>query len=377
MSGSGLILHAIETDGPGGAEQMLMRLALEYQRRGTRQLACLLKDGWLADRLRDAGIEVHVEPLRRARDLGWVPRMLRFVRRRQVSAIHSHEFTSSVYMAAVARAAVVPMVATFHGRGFFGGSAVRRAAVRGVSRFASVTAVSNDVRDFLVGEVGVRSDRVTVVRNGVDTDHFSGDVPRGRAFREAHGIGPDDLCVGALGSYYPVKGHRFLVEAMAAVVRVHPAARLLIAGQGELEQALRDQAAGLGLARAVSIIGYQEDPRALLSALDLYVMPSLSEGLPLALLEAASSGCPIVASRVGGIPEVVVDGHSGRLVPPGDPASLSAAITELLGDAPARRSFAANATALVRAHWSLRSAASAYLRLLGLPQCADASEVVA
>ena len=130
----------------------------------------------------------------------------------------------------------------------------------------------------------------------------------------------------AVGNLYPVKDHATLLRALARL----PAARVAIAGRGDQEEPLRRLAAELGLSDRVHLLGLRDDVETVFAAADVFVQPSLSEGLPLAVLEAMANGLPVVATRVGGIPEAVVDGKTGLLVPPGDPAALAAALAAVL-----------------------------------------------
>jgi glycosyltransferase involved in cell wall biosynthesis len=150
---------------------------------------------------------------------------------------------------------------------------------------------------------------------------------------------------------------------MKKVVTVDPRVKLVLAGQGPLAEDLRKQANNNGLEANVQIVGYVEDTPGFLSALDIFVMPSLSEGQPLALLEAAANGRCIVATRVGGIPEIVANNESAVLVPPGDVVSLANALVFLIAESSLRVDLAANA-AMLAERWSIQRTADQYIALL-------------
>jgi glycosyltransferase involved in cell wall biosynthesis len=158
---------------------------------------------------------------------------------------------------------------------------------------------------------------------------------RDRVRRELS-IAPGELLIVSVGNLYPVKGHAVLIDALATL-RDRAGWRLAIAGRGEEEPRLRAQAAAAGIGERVHLLGFRDDVADIFAAGDLFAMPSLSEGLPLALVEAMSFGLPVVISRVGGVPEVVTNDVEGLLVPPSDPGALALAIRSLLDD-PARRS---------------------------------------
>lgn len=359
-----MILHLIETGGPGGAEQMLLRLADEYSRRGLAQMVCLRKEGWLAGEVRRRGIPLEVKPLGRLPDLAWLRELRTLARTRGVAAIHAHEFAMNVQGALLAKWLCIPSVGTVHGKGYYADKWVRRLTYRAASRLTSLVAVSEDIRSNLITLVGVKPQRVTVIPNGVDTERFRFDAEKRSLIRSSLGVRDDQLLLGTVGSYYPVKGHRFLVDAVGKLTPLFPELQLVMAGQGPLAEALRKQADERGLGERVRVIGYVEDTAGFLSALDIFIMPSLSEGQPLALLEAAANGRCIVATDVGGIPEIIANGVSGIIVSAGDADALADAVALLAADPDRRRGLAAGALAAVQGGWSIRRTADRYLALL-------------
>jgi glycosyltransferase involved in cell wall biosynthesis len=182
--------------------------------------------------------------------------------------------------------------------------------------------------------------------------------------RAKYGVSDNQLLLGTVGSYYLVKGQRFLIDAMKKVIAIYPMVKMVMAGQGPLAEDLRKQVNNNGLGANVQIVGYVEDTPGFLSALDIFVMPSLSEGQPLALLEAAANGRCIVATHVGGIPEIVANNKSAVLVPPGDVDSLADALVVLIAEPGFRVDLAANASMLVQKRWSIQRTADQYLALL-------------
>ena len=233
----------------------------------------------------------------------------------------------------------------------------------------------------------VARERITVIPSGVDCAHFRPPTADERAqSRAALGLGDADLAVGAVGALEPRKGHRYLVEAMALLERDDAAAEggglprdnfvrqapapprrvvAIIAGDGSLRDPLaaeiRRLRVGDGGSRprsgAVRLVGRVDDARAILWALDIFAMPSLSEGLGVALLEAMACGLPAVASRVGGIVDAVDDGRTGMLVAPGDAHALAGALADLSAEAPARIAMGAAARAMAVEHFSMASMA--------------------
>src|SRR5438105_4728097 len=168
---------------------------------------------------------------------------------------------------------------------------------------------------------GIRRRDIDMVRNGV---RFT---PAARTtLREELSLRSGDRLLVSIGNLYPVKGHRHLIDAMGHLADRHPSLHLAIAGRGDLADALALQARALGLAHRVHFLGLRSDIANVLAAADVFVLPSLSEGLPLALLEAMLAGRPIVASAVGEVGATLDGGRAGALVPPGDSEALGAAI---------------------------------------------------
>jgi len=225
--------------------------------------------------------------------------------------------------------------------------------------------VSDAVRDDLLqSNWGLAADKVVTVHNGIDPTPFLGDLSRAVA-REAVLPGGGEGCwFGTLGRLSEVKNQRTLLRAFARVAAVEPQARLLLAGRGELEGELTELSRSLGLENHVSFLGFRRDVAQILSALDVFVLPSLREGLPLSLMEAMCSSLPVLASRVGGIPELFGDIEMGTLVDPRDEVGLAEALLALArlpeGE---RRRLGSNARGRALAHFTSEEMTRKYATL--------------
>jgi glycosyltransferase involved in cell wall biosynthesis len=352
-------LQLIETGGPGGAERVLVSLTAALTTEpGFRASAGLLKAGWVADELARRALPAAQFRIRRALDPHLVWALARHLRRAEVDLVHAHEFTMNVYGAAAAWLARVPVIATVHGRGYYAEARRRLLALRLAARSgAVVVAVSSDIQQFLESEVGIP--RVRLVPNGIDLARpASGDRDRGR---RAIGIGREPLLIGTIGNLYPVKGHRVL---LAALRELGPEVHVAIAGRGNEEGALRAQAAELGIAERVHFLGYRDDTPDLLAACDIYALPSLFEGQSLALIEAMGARLPIVATQVGGNPEVLGPKDvTGLFVPAGDPQALAVELRRLAGDPGLRGRLGEAALARAKSEFSLAAMLGRYRAL--------------
>jgi glycosyltransferase involved in cell wall biosynthesis len=345
------IAHLIESDGPGGAERTVVNLASALQAAGCPGVIVVPTggEGWLAREAAAAGVLLERFDL----DAGFTPaavrRLAALFRRHAIRLAHSHEFAMSVLTGWAARRAGAAHVATMHGSRYYAERLRRRLALRAsLALGGRLVAVSRQLAGHLSRDLWIPQDRIVTIANGIG---WSPAPPA--PLRRLLGIGPTDPLILAVGNLYPVKGHAHLVTALAHLAARHPTAHLAIAGRGELGEALRALARRLGLERRVHLLGFRCDVPALLAAADVFVLPSLSEGLPLSLLEAMFAGRPVVASDTGDVRTVLDGGRLGLLVEPGNATQLAAALDRLLTrPAEAARMGAAAAAAVAPYHLS-------------------------
>jgi glycosyltransferase involved in cell wall biosynthesis len=357
------IVLALESSGPGGAEHVLLQLSRELRRAGREVTIATMREGWMTDRARAEKIPIWVVPQRRGLDPLWIPRFARRLRREGIELLHSHEFAMNVYGGAAARLAGIPSVATLHGKSYATEARRRLVAYRWLHRGGMpLVAVSKDLASFLAPRLGLAESELRVVYNGIEVLSEPSCSDRGAAresVRSELGLDADVELVLAVGNLYPVKDHASLCRAVSHRTSLH----LAIAGRGPEEASLRRLAAELGCPERIHLLGLRDDVGRLLLAADLFAQSSRSEGLPLAVLEAMGAGAAVVATRVGGIPEAVVDGESGLLVPAGDPEALGAAIGRLIDDPTLRADLAREGRRRVIERFSLAAMADAYGRL--------------
>jgi len=320
----------------------------------------------LSGRFIDMGLEPEWFSLRRPIDWGGVSTLRKIMRRRGVEVFHAHDFTGAVYGAAACRLDRLPYVITLHGGAYYAGRAQRRVAFRWAVKGARATVgVSNATSAEAVDLLGLSAESVRVIPNGIGFE--PGDPG---AVRHELALPPGAPLILAVGNLYPVKGHAVLVAALQALRARQPELewRAVIAGRGGEEESLRAAIQSGGLDDRLTLLGFRSDVPDLLSAADVYVMPSLSEGLPLALVEAMFSATAVVASDVGGVPEVVEHQRSALLAPPSDAAALSEALEAVLTDPGLRQRLADQALAVAGARFSLEGMVRAYRRAYsGLP----------
>ena len=323
------LLQLLATGGNGGAQESYTGLMLRLDRSRYDVRALSLSAGSAVQRLRHLGIRVEV--LEEPDDELAVRELAAWLRREEIDLVHAHMYRAEVVGTRAAVAAGVPVItATVHS------SRVR--SPEDVATLASLTPmmdrliVPSDSIAHKVACEGRSGARFAVIPNGVDLSRFAGPVAPS-SFRSEFGIPVDAPLVGVIARLEAEKGHRFLLDAWSVVAREAPSAWLVLVGEGSEADALRAQAAPLP---RVVFTGRREDISSLTAELCVAVLPSLREAQGISILEAMARRRPVVATAVGGIPEVITSGIDGILVPPEDPPVLSAAILSLLGDASLR-----------------------------------------
>ena len=305
----------------GGLEKLLIEFARFANRdRFEMVFISLAGRGVLADRLESLGWTVRTMDAGSGFRPGLILKLARLLRQLRTNVVHTHDIRPLIYGAPAARLARIPRVIhTRHGRDFR--DTRRQTTLHNLAaRFADhFVCISQDNARFTV-ENGVSRSRVQSLLNGIDLERFS--------YRGPQADGPA-VVVARLS---PEKDIETLLRACAVVVREHPGFQLEVAGDGPCRASLEKLRRELELQRNVVFHGTVDDVPGLLARAQMFVLPSLTEGISLTLLEAMACGLPVVATRVGGNSEVVVDGETGTLVPAGDPRSLATALLTLDGD---------------------------------------------
>ncbi len=325
------IVHVLSSFGMGGQERVALDLAGGQTGEGHRVLTVSLasEDGPLASEFRDQGLEISTVVVRPGRDPRLFLELARLFRTRHVDVVHTHNPQPLLFSALPAKLARARLVHTKHGVNPDSPRrlAMRRAAGRLVDAFV---AVSQPTADVASERRECRSGRLHVVPNGIDLRRFGPDGDARRAIRRELGIPDDAFAVGTVGRLWPEKGHAYLISSLASVLG--ESFHLVITGEGPERDNLTRQVAELARPGSVHLTGNRRDVPKVLAALDVFVLTSKSEGLPLVIPEAMAAGLPVVATRVGGIPQVVEEGVTGFMVAYGDEDALRGRLVALDGD---------------------------------------------
>ena len=331
-SGQIAILHLITELDTGGAQIALQRLLAGLDRaRYSPAVACFYNgDSAVAQHIRALGVSVTDLGMTAKWRLDAFVRLYRLLQQQRPTILHTWMFHANVPGRVLGRLTGVPIViSSERTMGQEGGW--RRWLNRITGPLPDrVACVSESVADFAARTIGIPPAKLVVIPNGIPLEDFQpGDRSRARVDL---GIPLHAVVVGTVGRLRPVKGTSHLLEAWSRLASDHPNAILLLVGGGPQQAALERMSRRLGISEHVRFLGNRADVPALLRGMDVFVLPSLWEGMPNAALEAMAVGLPVVATAVGGTPEVVVDRVTGLLVPPGDPDALAESIARLLYD---------------------------------------------
>lgn len=350
------IVHVVESLDRGGLERMVADLALA-QRAGGHDVAviCLFHRGTLAAEVAAAAIPVSEIGKRSGLDLAALWRLWRALRRLQPQILHTHNATSHYHCALVCRATRSGvLVNTRHGMGDEPGSRVERRYRGSLTHTARVVAVSEYSGRYLVERGIVPAGLLGVIPNGIRIERFAQRTrsdARGRL-----GIADETLLVGSVGRLNPVKDQHVLVAAIAALAPRFPTLRAVVIGDGALRAELQQQIAQLRMEQRICLLGDRSDVPELLPALDVFALPSRTEGYSIALLEAAATGLPMVVTDVGGNREIVHDGVTGLIAG----QDFTATLAGLLADREQRARLGAAARRWALEHASVEAMARRY-----------------
>ncbi|MCX7514600.1 glycosyltransferase [Frateuria hangzhouensis] len=375
------ITHFVESLDRGGLERVVIDLVRAQRDAGYRcQVVCLFAPGALAPELAELGVPVLSCGKRRGLDLRAIRRARRFLLAHATEILHTHNAISHYYAVLASRGLRLRrVVSTRHGMG------ATRAAAQSRSRGRSwrddrlewlygksmafthaVAAVCETARREFQQRADLPAHKILAVPNGIHVDRFEPASQEDRQRLQATlGVPPDTRLAGFVGRLTWAKDHATLLRAFRRVHERLPDTALVLIGDGSLRPALEALAQAEGIAGRVFFMGDRNDIPALLRGLDLFVMSSVTEGYSIALLEACASALPIVATRVGGNPEIVRDGINGALVPAGEPVALAEAMIGILGDATRARAMGQAGREWALRHGSFRTMAERYTEIYG------------
>lgn len=331
------LLHSLQV---GGAEVLAARLARRLQESFRFVFACLDELGTLGQQLQAEGFAVSVLKRRPGVDWSFAWRLAKLLRREQVGLVHAHQYTPFFYgMIARLLCRRPAVLFTEHGRHYPDYPRRKRILLNRLllERRDHVLGVGQAVRQALIQNEGFPGERVGVIYNGIDLSGIGfGSPNRELIRRNVFGVGPDAFVVIQVARLDYLKDHATAIRTLEHVVQRHSNTQLVLVGEGPEKDKISQLVEQRKLTTHVRFLGLRTDVGQLLPAADLFLLTSISEGIPLTLIEAMAAELPVVATRVGGVGEVVEEERTGLLAPAGDNAALAKCILRLI-DQPALR----------------------------------------
>jgi glycosyltransferase involved in cell wall biosynthesis len=359
------ILHLISSGGMYGAENVVLALARDLQRMGHTARVGIFENyhqpqNDVADQFENRGLSVVRIPCRGRIDRWAIRRIREIIRTDNIDLLHAHGYKGDIYGYFAGERLNIPLVATCHLW------TRQTAAIRFyeyidtlfLRRYDAIIAVSDAIAKE-ARDAGIAPEKITTIDNGIDLSPFVSANP-GLAEELRKG---DRILVGTVGRLVEQKGMEYFLRAAHKVLQRFPNTLFVIVGDGPDRAKLEELSRELKIEASVVFTGSRRDMPSVYASLDIFVLASLDEGMPMAVLEALASGCPTIATEVGAVPKLIMPGQSGLLIPPGHAQGLTQAICSLLSEPDLRRRLARNAERIVRERYSSNYMARKYLRI--------------
>jgi glycosyltransferase involved in cell wall biosynthesis len=341
----------------GGPQQVIYLISALSERGHDSTLVCP-PDSGIDSAARMAGIRVENLFCAGDLDLPFAYRLAQYIQATKPDLVHCHSRRGADVLGGLAaRFADVPAIVSRR----VDNTEMRLMAALRYRPFKKIIAISVAIAEVLRA-CDVDADRIEVIRSAVDTERFAA-APDCAVFREEFSVADDDFVIAAAGQLIPRKGHRYLLQAVADLKRTYTNIRLIIFGEGYLNNQLRAQAASLGLADTVQFAGFRDDLDDFIGCFDVFAHPALAEGLGVATLKAAAAGIPVVGFDAGGLSEAVDDGETGLLVPAEDVLQLQNALRRLLTDKDLRTRLGAAGQVRMQKEFSIATMADKHIAL--------------
>ncbi len=362
------LLHLVSTFAIKTDTKWLLQIARHLDRDAFElSAACFYEGGPVREQLDSLGVTTFNLDIPGEQDPRAILRVRRLLKETHCDLVHTHLLRADLFGGAAARWTRTPaIVSTAYAIG-----AYRRAKLRKTDRLLDsatamlpthTIAVSEAVKRDCVERLRMEPDRVTVIHTGIDPPSEC-NAEAAESLRREWGISPDDTLIVTVARLSYEKGIDTLIDAAATLRETHPSARVVVVGDGPDELGLDEQIRRRGLADMVQLVGFHADVWPVFEAADMVCMPSKSEGMPNVLLEAMAAGCPVVATKVGGVPEAIISGENGLLVEPEDAPALALALASLIDDPAMAQRLASAARRTVEQRFLARDVVARYAEL--------------
>ena len=359
------ILHLISSLGLFGAETIALNLAGTVQGNGYESILCAIENSSnskidIIEQANKAGIETHILKCAGRFDIRAIFRLRKYIENQKIDVLHTHNYKSDLIGMLAARLAKVPVIATAHGftdmsRSVSMYEKLDRWILK--SFFNKVVTVTGQMLP------NFSDQQKRIIPNGIDISHFSRNEEKRVALRKKYNVADNDILIGTIGRLSKEKNQRMLLEAVYPIVRENEQVKIIIIGDGLKADELKQFVEARHLTDRVIFTGIMHDTVSAYSAMDIFILSSLTEGVPLTVLESMASKLPVIATRVGGIPEIMNNGETGLLVESQDVETLRIRVHELIDDKKLRQTLVDAAYEFVRDHYSLTKMCEAYQKV--------------
>lgn len=326
------ILCTIDTTGPGGAETVFIELVKNLDRKKYNPYIIIKDKGWIYEEALKNGFHPEIIKMEGSFNIKYLFKLIKFIRRNKIDLIHSHLLGSNVYCSIAGTFCRVPVISTFHGTvdSNLNGRMlkIKFRLINMGSKY--IVFVSKYLKKHYLSYTPVSKQKSIAIYNGIDFNRFYNLT--NKHLRKEIGYNDNNIIIGSIGNIRYSKGYGILLQAAFIVIKVYPQCKFIIAGEGhgKLYKNILAQSKNLGLENCVTFLGFSPDIENILSSIDLFVLPSITEGFSIAAIEAMAASKPVIATRCGGPEEIVIDGETGFLVSPKDPEALANGILSLL-----------------------------------------------
>jgi len=364
------ILLLNETSGPGGAETVIFNIAKNLDRNQYVPRVGLFCDGWFAGHLAENGILVDIIPSKRAWDVSFLLKIIKYCKKHKIDLIHAHLPGANFYGSLAGRILGIPVICTFHNEILIPGfverfTAIKYFVIRNCA--AKFVMVAKYMQAGYLTKARLPVEKIVTIYNGVPDgkDYNPFDI---EAFRKAIDYREGDVLIANVANFRRPKGHHVIVDAAAIVKQKAPQAKILLIGDegdGSIKSQTESRIKELQLDSNVKILGFRSDVYHILRNIDIFMLASTSEGLPISVVEAMMAAKPIIATDVGGLSEIVIDGDNGCLVKPNNPNSLAEKIIGLAANKQKRIAMGERSYRIAKDKFSLETMIAQYQNLYG------------
>lgn len=368
------ILQLHSSAGLYGAESVILSLSKALKQTKYSSIVGCLIDSYkmkpeLGKEAEDSGLDVEYFPMKFKLDPFVIRKIGKAIHQRNIQLIHAHGYKSNILGIIASKIYRIPIITTNH---LHPPMPIEDKKLQFYSkidvyftmkRLDKIVAVSDEIRDKLISE-GLIESKIIVIENGIEIDKYNTlDEFDKLAYKKSLKIDPNSFVIGTLGRLTPQKGHVFLLEAAKKVLSKNMPVMFLIVGDGHLKDYLEAYAKNLGISENIKFLGFRKDISSLLKIMDIFVMSSIDEGLPMAMLEAMAARTPVIVTSVGDIPKVIKDNENGILVEPRKNDILAEKIIYLLNNEQKRKEFSEKAFKTAVNNYSNEAMCKEYLKV--------------